>query len=910
MLPHPHTPDSFTPVVYFLPMLLHAKLHAPLLRPRPVHRDRLTRRLTAALRQGTPLVLVSAPAGFGKTTFLTEWHTTRAGRQFPLAWLALDERDNDPARFWAYWVAALDSVFPGLGQQLPPELGGGDLTDPFEELAAVLGEHPAPTRPGVLVLDDYHLITTTEVHAALAGLIEHLPGSLRLVLLCRAEPPLPLARWRARGQLVSFGADDLRFSLPEAGRFLSETMGVRLAPAGVAALAEQTEGWAAGLQLLALTAQARPAASARAGRPALVFDYLAQEVFAQQPPAVQGFLLHTAVLERMTPDLCEALFWPAPVLPGEPVPAGAGRAWLERLARAQLFVTPLDEAGEWYRYHPLMAEFLRSRLAEAPRAQVQTLHQRASDWFAAAGDWAAAAEHALAADDEARVAARLPDAIDELLRIGHNQTVLDWWQRVPGALKLSSARLCRLWAWALMLTGHLDEADTCIAAAEQHATPAVDESGQVILLRAEVARQRGQLGQTADLARQALALLPERSASLRALAAVDLGYACYQTGQWPAALEAFGEAERWASPAEHPAIYSRLVVLLAPLRVAQGRPAAAERLLAAGLDHLPGRASMRLFQRFAQRLLAQMALERNDLAAAGEHAEACMRLTSPADPALLGEALLLAAQVRLAGGQAVAPRALLAQAAAALPAGLEPGARGRLAAREARMWLRLGDTAAAERAFRPAQQSKSEEPPFRVVQETFTLARLHLARRQCAAALAVLRPAQAAAAADGRLAHLAEALALMALAQQAAIGRGDLPTALDALAEAVQLAEPAGCVRLFIDEGQPMHTLLRALAARRPQQAGAQQAARLLENWTVAPAALSPAPTLSPALALTGSELAVLRRMAAGCSHAQIAVELTVSLNTVRTHAKHLYNKLDVHSRTQAAARARELGLL
>jgi LuxR family maltose regulon positive regulatory protein len=886
-------------------MLLPAKLHPPRLRARLVSRPRLTRRLTVALRQGTPLVVVSAPAGFGKTTFISEWHATRAGRQFPLAWLALDKRDNDPARFWAYLVRALEGLFPRLAQQAPPDLEAGDLAGQFEELAAMLGEQPALARPALLVLDDYHLITNAALHAALAQWLERLPPSLRLALLCRAEPPLPLARWRASGQVAAFDVADLRFSQPEAGRFLNGTMGLRCAPARVAALTAQTEGWAAGLQLLALAAQSRPemAAPGALQPPGLVFDYLAQEVFAQQPPAVQSFLLHTAVLERLTPALCEALYFPEPVLAGGPLPSGGGRAGLERLVRAQLFVTELDEEGAWFRYHPLMAEFLRARLAEAPRAQAQALHQRASDWLAAAGDQPAAVEHALAAEDFQRAAALLPDAIDELLRSGHNQTVLDWFQRVPEPLKYSSTRLIGLWAWALMLTGRLEEAETYIAEAETAGT----HLGHMALLRCEVARQRGQLSQMTILARQALAQLPEQSASLRTLAAVDLGYACYQTGQWHAALAALDEAERWASLAEHPAIYSRLVVLLAPLRVAQGRPDEAERLLADGMAQLQGRARLRLFQRFVHRLLAQIALERNDLAAAGEQAEACRRLTAPADAALLREALLLSAQVKLAAGEMSAAQALLAQASAALPASLERGARGRLAAREARLWLRLGDLPAAERAFRPGLRPEADQPPFQVPQETFMLARLYLARGQCPSALTVLRPALAAAEADGRRAHVAEAQALCALAWQAG---GEPAAAVEALGAALAAAEPAGRVRLFLDEGPPMRMLLQALAARGPAQPGAQQAAQLLELWALKPIRLPVAPSLALPVALTPSELAVLRCMAAGQSHAQIAGELTVSLNTVRSHAKHLYGKLDVHSRTQAIARARELGLL
>ncbi|MEP7359575.1 MAG: hypothetical protein ABI847_20145, partial [Anaerolineales bacterium] len=553
-------------------------------------------------------------------------------------------------------------------------------------------------------------------------------------------------------------------------------------------------------------------------QPAVVFDYLAQEVFDQQPPELQSFLLHTAVLERMTPSLCEALFQPAPVLPGAPpLPAGAGRAWLQRLVRAQLFVAQLDAKGEWFRYHPLMAEFLRARLAAGPPQPAQRLHQRASDWFAAAGDQSAAVEHALLAADFARAAELLPPAIDECLRTGQNQTALHWLQTMPDALIRANRPLCLLAAWVYMLHQRLPQADAYIEAAQAGSDPPL---GHLALLRCEVARQRGDLAAAAGLARQALAALPEGWPSLRALAGVNLGQVCYETGDWPGLMAALTEARRWASPRDHPAIYSRLAVLLAPALVMAGQPHQAASLLHDGLEHLPSPASLRLFQRFAHRLLAQIALERNDLAQAAEHAESCLRLTPAAYRALWAESLLLCAQVQLASGHPPAARGLLTQALAALPPGLEPGARGRLAARAARLWLGLDDLAAAERAFQPPEPG---QPHYRIAQETFTLARLHLARGHCQAALALLEHALAAAQADGRPAHTAEALALIALAWQAA---GDQAASLASLEQAVQAAEPAGQVRLFIDEGQPMRALLHALAAARP--AASSYAARLL----------------------------------------------------------------------------------
>jgi len=425
--------------------LLTAKLHPPQVRPNLVSRPRLTDRLDAGL--AGKLTLVSAPAGFGKTTLLAEWvYAVKTTRVPPLhvAWLSLDEDEDDPARFWAYAIAALGTLPLGIDERIAAALPGPDRPPMQSALTTLLNEltsEAVASPPCLLVLDDYHLITAEPIHHALAYLIDHLPPHIHLVVSTRADPPLPLARLRVRGQLTELHAADLRFTPDETAIFVRRVMGLHLSADQVAALEARTEGWIAGLQLAALSMQGQQDIAGFlttfSGGHRYILDYLAQEVLQQQPPAIHEFLLKTSILERLTAPLCDALLGDT-----------HSQSILEHLERANLFLAPLDDERRWYRYHPLFAEFLRVRAGREP---VAVLHSRAAEWYERQGLLAEAIDHALAADDADRAARLIEQVAWETLIRGEINSLQDWLKALPEVYLRTRFSLCVTHAWTLFL---------------------------------------------------------------------------------------------------------------------------------------------------------------------------------------------------------------------------------------------------------------------------------------------------------------------------------------------------------------------------------------------------------------------------------------------------------------------------
>src|SRR5499426_2527290 len=498
--------------------LLATKLHLPRPRPGFVRRPRLAARLDEGLDRG--LVLVCAPAGYGKTVALADW-ARRSGR--PVAWLSLDAGDNDPVRFWRYVVAAVGPARPGVAGRLlplfgppPPSLFGGPVTALINELAAQPGNGEA-----VLILDDYHLIDAAPVHESLLLLAEHLPPRLRLVLASRSDPPLPLGRLRARGQLAELRAAELRFTAGEAAALLqqmAEGAGAALSDADVAALVARTEGWAAGLQLagLSLRGQADPAGfvAAFSGSHRFVLDYLADEVLAGQPGPVRGFLLETSVLERLSGELCDAVTGRA-----------GSRAMLAEIERSGLFLVPLDEVRGWWRYHHLFADLLRARLQAEQPGRVQALHRAAAAWCEEHGLADDAVRHALAAGDAAWAARLVERHVEALLGLSEGVTLRRWLSALPAESARDRPRLCLAQAYGAAqgfqleaLEALLDDADRAFAVSGDE--PYEDPAGRpvsvlanvpagIALLRATLARLRGDAALVAKYNQQALAQLRE-----------------------------------------------------------------------------------------------------------------------------------------------------------------------------------------------------------------------------------------------------------------------------------------------------------------------------------------------------------------------------------------------------------------
>ncbi|NTU83366.1 MAG: hypothetical protein HGA45_29020, partial [Chloroflexales bacterium] len=569
-----------------LALALAAKLTPPPPREGLVPRARLAAWLGAQVR--ARLTLVVAPAGFGKTTLLGQWAAGAAGG---VAWLSLDERDNDPTRFWGYVAAALDKVAPGVGDHAHSMLQSP--TPPSSEvvIGALLDELERLDRDVVLALDDYHLISAEPIHAGLAFLIDHLPPGLRVLLASRGEPPLPLARWRLRGQLAELRVADLRFTAEEVDE-LARAEGLCLAPAEVAALAARTEGWAGALALAAHSLrgsddpQARIAAFAASHRH--LYDYLADEVFRRQPPAVRRFLLDTSILDQLCAELCDAVLGPPAEDEGQRAESpGGSQALLEQIERNGLFIMPMDEDRRWYRYHALFAEFLRERLRREEPGRPAALHRRAADWYAAADLPIEAVAHLLAAGDLAQAAALVEREGRPLLLRSEVATVLGWLAALPPGLARSRPALCLIEAWARAIAGQFEAIDAPLAAVDAALTTYTGDpdapapfsapytprnlASEALAVRATVASLRRETGRTIDLARRALAALPDDSILVRAVVALMLGNAAYLQGDMAAAAPALEEAARAGQAGGMPIIAIFALRQLAELHACAGQ---------------------------------------------------------------------------------------------------------------------------------------------------------------------------------------------------------------------------------------------------------------------------------------------------------------------------------------------------
>jgi len=516
--------------------LLTTKLYIPPARPGLVPRPRLIDRLNAGLRAACKLTFVSAPPGFGKTTLLSAWIRDYAPRP-RVAWLSLDESDNDPARFLAYVIAALETIDESIGKSLVDALQSPRPPATEELVTALINEIGSVPDALVLILDDYHLVTAQPIHDTVAFLLDHLPSNLHLVIATRADPPLPLPRLRARGQLTELRQNDLRFTPDEAAQFLKQVIQIELSADHVAALTFRTEGWIAGLQMATLAMQAWASmpgqenlssfVAAFTGSQHYILDYLMEEVFQRQPARVQSFLLQTSILDRMSGPLCDAVI-DIPLLPGEGQGVGSSQAMLEKLEHANLFVLPLDDHQCWYRYHRLFADLLRHRLQHTQPDLAPTLHLRASEWHeaAAATDgslMAGAIEHATAAQDYARSARLIEQAAQSTLAHSEIATLLRWLDLLPSEAVRARPRLRVYQAMALLLSGHsADGVETILREAEQTDSSSAI-AGEATALRALTAAYQGDAPRAAQLARRALELLPEDNILLRAFAIGSLG---------------------------------------------------------------------------------------------------------------------------------------------------------------------------------------------------------------------------------------------------------------------------------------------------------------------------------------------------------------------------------------------------
>ncbi len=893
--------------------LLATKLYLPPQRPNVVRRLRLSQRLNEGLRR--KLTLISAPAGFGKTTLVSDW---LAESMRPAAWLSLDEGENDPTRFLTYLIAALQTISANLGAEVAGALQSPQPPPTEAMLTTLLNEIAAIPDEFVLILDDYHLIDANAVDQALTFLLEHLPPQMHLVIATREDPQLPLARLRARGQLTEVRVADLRFTATEAAAFLTQVMDLSLSTEDIAALEKRTEGWIAGLQLAALSLQGHPDVqdatsfiASFTGSHHFVMDYLVEEVLHQQPERVQTFLLRTSILDRLCGPLCDAVMLDS---------ATPGQATLEYLEHANLFIVPLDDERRWYRYHHLFAELLRQRLhqrfaaspgdaadtedASDESGDVAELHRRASQWLEEnALEWEAF-QHAVAAQDVER-AERLIEGkgIPRHFR-GAVRAMLDWLDSLPTTVLDARPSLRVRYASLLLVGGQttgveekLQAAEAALQNAEADDTTR-DLIGQIAAARATLALTRYQVENMLVQSRRALEYLDPSSRSIRATANWTLGFSYALKGERVSARRAYTEAVSLSRASGDVFTTILAMIGLGNIQEADNQLALAAQTYRQVLQVASDQPVQIVYE--AHLGLGHVLYEWNDLAAAEQHGQQSLQLArqyeSVIDRFILCEVFL--ARLRLAQGDVAGAAAMLAQASQS--------------ARQRNFVYRLPDVAAAQVLVLLRQGNLAEAAHLAKVYDLpMSQAQVHMAQGDPSAALAVLESFRRRVEAKGWEDERLKALVLQALAFQV---QGDIDQAMHLLLDALELAEPGGFIRLFVDEGQPMADLLSAAAAqgRMPDYIekllSVFDAEKQTREETVH---RSPVPIHHPLLEpLSQRELEVLHLIAQGLSNQEISERLFLALDTVKGHNRNIFGKLQVQRRTEAVAHARELGLL
>ncbi|HEX4724016.1 MAG TPA: LuxR C-terminal-related transcriptional regulator [Pseudonocardiaceae bacterium] len=865
------------------------KLLIPPARPGEVVRARLLRLLDGVT--GVPVTLVTAPAGFGKTTLVSTWLRRFAGGS---AWLMLDDDDDVPGRFLDYLVTALGASLTTA--RTPLDSGSGAASVPAV-MTAVVNELAAATDETVLVLDDVDVLTEPEILDALTFLVEHCPPRLHLVLLGRNEPELPLARWRGRGLLGEIGAAQLRFSPVEAAGLLDAVTGRALDEDTVTALYRRAEGWAAGLQMLGIGL--RNGAAAQESAPSVrfrpgnryVLDYLAEEVLRGQPADVRDFLLRTCVLDALTPSLCDAV---------------TGRTDSDRvirdLERANLFLAPLDDVGEWHRYHGLFADYLRGEAGDAVLAES---HRGAAAWYAGHRQPAETIRHAVAGGDIGLAVATVRDHAEDQVRRGELVTLLSWLNRLPEAEIRAQADLAGFKGWLLYLAGRVDDAESYARTADAGMAadaPPIDRA-MLRTFQAYLALTHGDPDAAAELATEALALLGAGTSFFRAAAMGVLGQARRQNGDRRGAIEVLREAVRLGERSGNPLSALEATGYLAPLLYVQGRLREAILLCQ---DALRANAGVPMAG-LAEVPLGTLRYERDELAEAEQHLvdgiARCEQLgtTSYALLGLRTLARLHHARGRVDDGF----RALLAARRQADAA--EDYRRARLVvATIAELHLRGGNVVAAEQALREIRGDAPSSSDY----EQLTTARLLIAQDQSRRALDVLASIEHRARAEGRDGSLAAILVVSALARHA-VGEA----CHDLLAHAVEIAAGDGYRRTFLDEGAPLVPLLRDARSTAPAfvtdlLARTRSAPSVSAGRGRGAAELRAIDGVGVVETLTETQTRILGLIATGLSNQQVADKLFITVGTTKWHLNQIFGRLQARNRTEAVARARELGLL
>jgi LuxR family transcriptional regulator, maltose regulon positive regulatory protein len=873
--------------------LRKTKITIPPPRPHLVLRSHLFERLR---QEGSrPLTLISAPAGFGKTTLLTSW-LHLGGRQPRAAWLSLDEEDNDPVRFFYYVVAALQAIEPGIGRAPISLLGYLQRPAARELMTLLLNEIDETTEPLLLVLDDYNVIGNPEIDTALAFLVDRAPERLRLFVATREEPRLPVARWRSLQRITEMNLETLRFSPGEADLFLKQTMGLQLGAETVRLLGERTDGWIAGLQMAALSLQhhargegaidVAEVASAFSGGHRYVIDYLAGEVLRQQSDEIRHFLHRTAILDRLCAPLCDAV-----------TGRSDSKQILARLEQANMFLLRLDDHRQWYRYHQLFADFLRTSL---DASEAQALHRKASAWYEGQGLLEEAFRHALGAREVSAAIRVFRAALDSLCRRGEFPTALAWLEALPNDTVRSQADLAGYMAWLLYLGGRVEEAEeySGLAHAVEDNDRALTDRGMLLAFRAFLAINRGEPRRAMPLAQEALQQLGHSETFFRACAVSLLGHAQRFCGETAQAAQTLQQAVNLGRKLGNQLITLDALGTLAPLMLEQGQLREAIALCSRAVDqYVDARGKPLPVTGLVYIRLGILHYETNEL----DRAQQCLktgidlcRQLGMVYYALSGERAL--ARVQHASGERKAAWDTLAAASELSRRSENPQRWRSLAVLSAELHLREGNVEAAARML----DEITKAPGSATSRECLVRVQLSLAQGDPRSACAALDRAHENASRQGLQGNLIGVHVWRALCKRA---QGNRSAAARDAESALSLAASGGFRRVFLDAGPAMAGLLER----------ARDAAPVFVDELLG--AFSPAqdvPSAPSALVepLSGTQIEILSHLDRGLTNREIADRLAITVGTTKWHLNQIFGKLHVRNRVEAIAKARELRLL
>jgi len=870
-------------------ILLHTKLGVPTKRSKAVARLRLLEQANEGLSHESEflrkLTLVSAPAGYGKTTMVSEW---LRGLGVPTAWLSLDESDNDPSRFMAYFIAALQSIQPRFVESIQA-LVQSPQRPPAEVILTIL-LNELGTLPGllILVLDDYHAINNLVIHQQISFLLEHLPSHMHLVLITREDPLIPVSRLRARNQVLEIRQDDLRFSVEEIVDFMNRVMQLELTYDDIVALERRTEGWIAGLQLAALSlhglSNKKNFIQAFTGSNRYILDYLIEEVFNRQPVDIRDFLLKTAVLDRLSGPLCDAV-----------THRSGCRELLERLDQANMFIVPLDQSRTWYRYHRLFSELLRHQQHLLGQPMDETIiHQRASQWFEAEGYSAEAIQHLLAAQDWRKAAQLIGQVSEGMFNHGEIVTLIGWLEQLPKEIILSQPGLCMAYAWALLLTEKYEQAEPVLQQAEKLAPPGSVFLGQVATAQAYLARALGDNLRVIETSQLALSLLPENDFSSRGNLLMNMGMVHWHEGQLEKAELALVEAQEKAARSGNLYVQLTSEIFLARTLASRG----AMREAASKYTSIIQRGLQVPVVALAYFDLGSLHYEWNELEKAELYLQQGLDLSRRTRNVEFQVAGLILQVYLLLARQDWNAASSVADQACNLARDFSALTRSRCAACQAHVAIKMGDLKSASLWLEQISVNMDSHPFYRFL--GLIQPRLLIAQGRMEEAAEKLNICYETAS------HAGWGYALVAVQVLQALSANTPETALEFVTDALRLAGPEGYIRTFVDAGTGLVPLLREAAQRgvAPEYVGwilTFQGTKLKVPTTESSALIEP---------LSAREIEVLRLVTAGLSNREIAGKLFISPGTAKTHLHNLCGKLGVRNRTEAATRAKELGLV